>query len=143
MSQDRTIARADETYIGKKHNNGWKRRGGFANKNTVFALVERDGKVKSTHITAKNFAGVKRALKKHLDTSASLMTDEHRKFRNIGKKYASHEVVNHSQGICPRQRIDQHYRRRVLDLQARHDWHLPALQLEAPASVLGRGRFSL
>jgi transposase-like protein len=90
------IVEADETYIGKKTNSGWKRRGGFANKNTVFALVQRDGQMKSTHITCKNFAGVKRAFKNNLSPEANLMTDEHRKFRNIGKQYASHEVVNHS-----------------------------------------------
>jgi transposase-like protein len=90
------IVEADETYFGQKPNSGWKRRGGFANKNTIFALVERDGSVKSTHITGKNFAGVKRAFKAHLAPEANLMTDEHRKFKNIGKNYASHEVVNHS-----------------------------------------------
>jgi transposase-like protein len=47
------IVEADETYFGVKPNSGWKRRGGFANKNTIFALVERDGKVKSTHIPAR------------------------------------------------------------------------------------------
>jgi transposase-like protein len=91
------IVEGDETYFGKKPNSGWKRRGGFANKNTVFALVERGGSVKSTHITGKNFAGVKRAFKKSMAPEANLMTDEHRKFKNIGKNYASHEVVNHSQ----------------------------------------------
>jgi ISXO2-like transposase domain len=62
----------------------------------VFALVERGGEVRSTHITGKNFAGVKRAFKKHMATDAHLMTDEHKKFRKIGQNYASHEVVNHS-----------------------------------------------
>ena len=38
---------------------------------------------------------MKRAFRKHLDTSANLMTDEHKKFRKIGKKYASHQTVNH------------------------------------------------
>jgi hypothetical protein len=51
--------------------------------------------VKSTHITGKNFFNIKKAFKKHLDTSANLMTDEHKKFRKIGKQYASHQTVNH------------------------------------------------
>src|SRR6266478_6593474 len=55
----------------------------------------RDGKVKSTRITGKNFFNVKKAFKNHLDTSANLMTDEHKKFRKIGKKFASHQTVNH------------------------------------------------
>lgn len=82
------IVEADETYIGKKPGQK-KRHGGFAHKNTVFALVERGGQVRSTHITGKNFAGVKRAFKKHISPEANLMTDEHKKFRKIGKNYGA------------------------------------------------------
>jgi transposase-like protein len=86
------IVEADETYIGRKP--GMKKgRGGFGHKNTVLALVERDGKVKS--VTVTNFTQVKRTFRKHLDKSANLMTDEHKKFRKIGQNYASHETVNH------------------------------------------------
>lgn len=51
--------------------------------------------MKSTHITGKNFFDIKKTFRTHLDKSANLMTDEHKKFRNIGKNYASHETVNH------------------------------------------------
>jgi len=51
--------------------------------------------VKSTHITGKNFYNVKKALCTHMDTSANLMTDEHKKFCNIGKQFASHQTINH------------------------------------------------
>jgi hypothetical protein len=42
-----------------------------------------------------NFTQIKGAFRKHLDKSANLMTDEHKKFRKIGKNNASHETVNH------------------------------------------------
>ena len=87
------IVEADETYIGRKPGVE-KGRGGFRHKNTVLALVERDGKVKS--VTVTDFTQVKDAFRTHMDSSANLMTDEHKKFRKIGKQYASHEVVNHS-----------------------------------------------
>jgi len=67
---------------------------GKRKQNTIFALVERDGKVKSTHITGKNFFNIKKAFKNHLDTNANLTTDEHKKFCKIGQQYASHEAVN-------------------------------------------------
>jgi len=93
LGQNGGIIEADETYIGRKP--GVKKgRGGFGHKNTVLALVQRDGEVRSTHVT--NFAQVKRAFKKHASPDANLMTDEHKKFRNIGKQFASHEVINHS-----------------------------------------------
>ncbi len=87
------IVEADETFIGRKPGEH-KRRGSFGHKNTVLALVERGGKVRSTHVT--NFSEVKDTFKKHVSRDARLMTDEHKKFRNIGKGFASHEVVNHS-----------------------------------------------
>jgi hypothetical protein len=49
--------------------------------------------VKSFRVT--NFTQIKGAFRKHLDKSANLMTDEHKKFRKIGKNYATHQTVNH------------------------------------------------
>lgn len=89
------IVEADEAFIGRSPAARKGRYPGKRKQNTIFALVERNGKVKSTHITGKNFFNIKKAFKTHLDTSANLMTDEHKKFRKIGQKYASHETVNH------------------------------------------------
>ena len=89
------IVEGDEAYIGRSPSARKGRYPGKRKQNTIFALVERDGKVKSAHITGKNFAGIKRTFRNHLDKSANLMTDEHKKFRKIGKQYASHETVNH------------------------------------------------
>lgn len=85
---------ADETYIGRKP--GRKMRAGHGHKNTVFALVERGGNVRSTHITGKVFAGVKRALKANVSPDATLMTDDARMYRKIAKAFADHQAVNHS-----------------------------------------------
>ena len=58
LGQNGGIVEADETYIGRKPGKK-KARGGFGHKNTVLALVQRDGEVRSTVVT--NFAQVKRA----------------------------------------------------------------------------------
>jgi transposase-like protein len=76
------IIDADETYICRKPSVK-KGRGGFRHKNTVLALLQRDGEVRSTVVT--NFAQVKRAFKKHASPDSNLMTDQHKKFRKIGK----------------------------------------------------------
>ena len=61
----------------------------------------------STHITGKNhrqespariFSNIKKAFKNHLDASANLMTDEHKKFRKIGQKYANHGRKEYARG---------------------------------------------
>jgi len=87
---------ADETYVGRKP--GRDKRRGHGHKETVFALVERGGKVRSTHITGKLFAGIKRSLKKNVSPDARLMTDSALHYRKIGKKFADHQAVNHSAG---------------------------------------------
>jgi transposase-like protein len=87
---------ADETYVGRKP--GRDKRRGYGHKETIFALVERGGKVKSTHITGKLFPGIKRSLKKNVSPDAVLMTDSARIYRKIGKKFADHQAVNHSAG---------------------------------------------
>jgi len=89
------IVEADETYVGRKP--GRKVKPGTGHKHTVFALVERGGKVRSKHITGKAFDGIKQALKENVSPEATLMTDEARMYVNLGKQFADHQTVNHSQ----------------------------------------------
>jgi hypothetical protein len=68
LGSDGGIVEADEVYSGRSRA---ARKGRYPRKrkpNTIFALVERDGKVKSTHITGKKFFNIKKAFKNHLDT---------------------------------------------------------------------------
>lgn len=87
---------ADETYIGRKP--GKRARGGAGHKHTVFALVERGGAVRSTHITGKTFDGIKESLKANISPDAVLMTDDARMYRKIAKQFADHQAVNHTAG---------------------------------------------
>lgn len=88
------VVEADETYIGGKAKNRAFRKP--RPKEAVFALVERDGRVRSRHVpnvTAKT-------LRKEIVTQASrksyLMTDEAPVYRNIGREFSGHGTVNHS-----------------------------------------------
>jgi transposase-like protein len=94
LGEDGGIVEADETYFDRKPNTK-KGRGGFRHKNAVLALVERGGKRKSVRV--KNFNDIKKIIKDNIDPAARFMTDEHKKFRKIGKQFASHETVNHFQ----------------------------------------------
>jgi transposase-like protein len=95
LGQDGGIVEGDEAFIGRGKGAKKGRYPGKRKQNTILALVERDGKVKSTHITGKSFHNVKKAFRTHMDASANLMTDEHKMFRNIGKQFASHQTINH------------------------------------------------
>ena len=88
------IVEADETYIGRRK--GVKKgKAGYAHKQKVFALVERGGKVKSARVSGSMFDGIKKGLT-HVSPDAHLITDEHKMYVKVGKKFASHEAVNHS-----------------------------------------------
>jgi len=90
-----SMVEADETYIGRKP--GRKVRSGHSHKEMVFSLVERNGTVRSAHITGPMFDGIKKALCENVSPEARLMTDDARLYRKIAKQFAEHLTVNHSQ----------------------------------------------
>lgn len=94
MGSGGKVVEADETYIGRKPGTKVGRGGGH--KEMVFSLVERNGKVRSVHITGKMFDGIKQALKDNVSPEARLNTDDARIYRKIAKAFAEHMVVNHS-----------------------------------------------
>jgi transposase-like protein len=96
----------DETFTGFKgdkpsyefHNEGgWRRRGAWSDKIPVVTLVERGGKarsIKAENVTARE---LRRIVFAHADTKSDLMTDQLSAYRGIGRRFASHESVNHSE----------------------------------------------
>ena len=94
LGGDNKVVEADETYIGGKAKN---RKGRVPPKAAVFALVERDGRVRSKHVPNVNAKTLRPILKAHLDGRSFLMTDEARVYRNLGREVAKgHGTVNHS-----------------------------------------------
>jgi transposase-like protein len=92
------VIEADETYVGGKEANKHKskRTPSGAPKQAVFALIEREGYVKSFHVanvTAKTLAPI---LAKHVDAASNLMTDDARVYPSVAKGFTSHHSVNHS-----------------------------------------------
>jgi transposase-like protein len=87
------IVEADETYIGGKSRG----MGHIDNKIPVFALVERGGRVRSFTMPTVTATNLKRSIQEHVEKSAILMTDELIGYKKIGKDFADHQTVNHSQ----------------------------------------------
>lgn len=95
---------SDETYVGGKEKNkhARKRTGdrGFAGttKEAVFSLVERDGRVRSNHMSDGVTASTLREkLNEQLAWGSTLYTDANPQSTGAGKKW-KHESVNHSAG---------------------------------------------
>jgi len=87
---------ADETFWGnKKKVKGTKGRG-YAHKMKVVALVEREGQVRSFHVSDIKASTIKSILDRNVAKEANLRTDEAPMYTKAGREFASHGIVRHS-----------------------------------------------
>ena len=84
---------ADETYIGNKK--GVRRRRGTGHKHAVLTVVERGGYARSWHVPSTKVRDLGPIIVRNTDPNSALMTDEARQYQSIGRRFASHEWVNH------------------------------------------------
>ncbi|WP_316979207.1 IS1595 family transposase [Shumkonia mesophila] len=89
------VVEADETYIGGKAKNAHKGKP-VPKKAAVFSLVERDGEVRSFHVTNVNSKTLRPIIVKNASRESYLMTDESLLYPAIGREFAGHGTVNHS-----------------------------------------------
>jgi transposase-like protein len=92
----RGIVEADETFIGGvPENMHTHKRTPAPPKTPVLSLVERGGNVRSEVVPNVTGKTLRAAIRKHVDTSATLMTDGHKSYLGLRKEFAGHESVNH------------------------------------------------
>ena len=94
------VVESDETFIGGKIKNRHKSKrpkthlGGGWEKETVLALVERNGRVRSMHVASVTEKNVRAILQAHIDARTQIYTDDAGQYRHLGEVFA-HESVNH------------------------------------------------
>jgi hypothetical protein len=59
-------------------------------------LVERGGKARSVKVENVTAREVRKVVLENADTASHLRTDQAHKYRAIGRRFASHEAVDHS-----------------------------------------------
>ncbi len=91
---------ADETYVGarKPRYKGVSKRGRGTVKKPVMVLVERNGNARSMPIDKVDAKTRKGEVRKHVDATAQIMTDDWASYNGIDKEFAGHEVVCHATG---------------------------------------------
>jgi transposase-like protein len=91
------VVELDEVYVGprKPRYKGTSKRGRGTSKIPVFCAVERGGKLRRRVVANVTAETIEAAILEEVDRRAHLMTDEFSAYRNIGKKYASHQSVCH------------------------------------------------
>lgn len=96
------IVEADESHFGGKEKNKHigkrnKKNIGGKGKQPVFALVERDGMSHSFHVAKISGKTLRPLIVETVSRKSSLMTDEGGQYYHVGKEFARHETVNHSE----------------------------------------------
>jgi transposase-like protein len=84
----------DETYMGRKASSK-----AFlppAEKSPVFALVERQGQVRSFHVPTVTANGLRGIMARNINKQSDLMSDESKIYTFVGHNFASHGTVRHA-----------------------------------------------
>jgi transposase-like protein len=68
----------------------------FSFNNTVLALVERGGSVRTFHIEGRTMAQMLPIIRANINPKSTVMTDEHATYQHLGQDFARHHSVNHS-----------------------------------------------
>ncbi len=93
------VIEADETYVGGKRRTGRVGRpNAQSHKQAVFALVKRDGDVRSFHVERVTGDNLGSILGKNVHPSATVMTDNFASYDALKGKFGGHHTVNHSLG---------------------------------------------
>jgi transposase-like protein len=94
---------ADETFIGGKEKNKHRSKRqhlgpGSAGKESVFSLVERNGRARSFHMETVSADTLRPILVTQVSRASSLMTDNAHMMNLAGNEFKRHQTVNHSIG---------------------------------------------
>src|SRR4051812_17285934 len=85
----------DETFYGKLKDVPQNK--GFAHKNVVMGLVNRDtGEVRTFHIANTSMAETMPIVLKNIHKESTIYTDEASHYRSLGQHFAKHDSVVHS-----------------------------------------------
>jgi hypothetical protein len=94
MGGEGKIIESDETFIGRLDGQP-KRKDGYAHKKLVLTLVERGGSARSFHIDSTSIASIPPIIRMNARRQSMFMTDEARRYKEIGREFAGHDAVNH------------------------------------------------
>jgi transposase-like protein len=89
------IVEVDETFYGQVK--GEPKRRGTGHKHVVLSLIERDGAARSFHVEGTRIADIAPVVRANLARESAMMTDEGTYYRELGREFARHEMVNHKQ----------------------------------------------
>jgi transposase-like protein len=97
MGGNGSIVEVDETFIGRKP--GVEARPGWVHhKHAVLTLVERGGTARSFHIEGATKENILPIIRENIARESHVMTDEAKRYAQLGNEFAKHDAVDHSRG---------------------------------------------
>lgn len=96
------VVEADETYWGNSRSKHIKPVRGGAHKEKVFALVERDGRIRSFHVATVTASNLRSIMRENVKADTRIMTDEAGMYRGTAREFAGHDAVNHGAKVYVR-----------------------------------------
>jgi len=87
----------DETYVGG-FKAGKGKRGGFAHKQVVFGMVERQGQVKAEHVKSSGARVLLPRILETIEPNSTIYSDQAPVYGSLNKRGFTHESVNHGTG---------------------------------------------
>jgi transposase-like protein len=94
LGGDGKTVEADESVVGGRSKNRAYR--DPARKKIVLTLVERDGRVRSFHVTDVTAKKLRSVIMKNVSRKSTLNTDEASHYIRMGREFAKHHAVDHS-----------------------------------------------
>ena len=94
MGGSGSIVEVDETFIGRKAGMPIKR--GTNHKHVVLTLVERGGSARSFHVDSVKKEDVLPIIRANLNRESHVMTDEAKRYAELGNEFAKHDAIDHS-----------------------------------------------
>jgi hypothetical protein len=96
------VVEVDETFFGPardvfKNGRGWVKERGTHTKMKVLTLVERGGRARSVKVEDLTSDTLRKHLVTNISRASRLHTDEAQHYKSIGREFATHERVNHSE----------------------------------------------
>lgn len=99
-----SVVEIDETFWGGKSKQS-EYPNPIGNKEKIFSLVERGGKVRSFHIETVRSTTLKPIIYEQVAQDTHIMTDQRHSYHGLKNHYLSHETVNHKRKEYVRGRI--------------------------------------
>jgi transposase-like protein len=97
MGGNGSTVEADETYIGRRRSRkGEKLPAGYAHKEKVFTLVERNGRARSYHVPQVNARTLRPILREQVHANTKVFTDDAGVYKGTDKHFKEHQTVNHT-----------------------------------------------